>query len=211
MGIMQSIGVLLTFVLQIYFWMILIRVLMSWINPDPYNPIVQFLVRATDPVLEPCRRILPPIGGLDLSPMLALFAVSMLSNVIRGLFSGGDVGGTMFALGLQLLGFVHIALTLYMLLLLARGGVNIYLWMRYRQGRASMLDLRQPLNRFLFQATEPVTRRLRGFTPTVFGLDITPIVAALLTVLLLTLLEGLMNGGAAVAMGSGGGMGHMSY
>ena len=61
-------------VLTIYYWMIFIRALISWVNPDPFNPIVQFLQRATEPVLEPIRRLLPPLS-IDLSPMIAFFAI----------------------------------------------------------------------------------------------------------------------------------------
>ena len=73
-------------VLTIYYWMILIRALISWVNPDPFNPIVQFLVKATEPVLEPIRRILPPLP-LDLSPMIAFFAIIFLKHfLVQSLF-----------------------------------------------------------------------------------------------------------------------------
>lgn len=58
-------------VLSIYSFILLIRVLLSWVNPDPFNPIVQFLTRLTDPVLEPLRRVIPPIGMIDISPIVA--------------------------------------------------------------------------------------------------------------------------------------------
>lgn len=71
--------------LTIMFWLIFIRAMISWVNPDPFNPIVQFLVRATEPVLEPIRRLMPP-STFDLSPLIAglviwflrLFVVSTL-------------------------------------------------------------------------------------------------------------------------------------
>ena len=47
--------------LTIMYWLILIRALISWVNPDPFNPIVQFLMRVTEPLLEPVRRLLPPL------------------------------------------------------------------------------------------------------------------------------------------------------
>ncbi len=68
-------------VLTIYYWIILIRALISWVNPDPYNPVVQFLHRATEPVLEPIRRILPPLP-IDLSPMVAFFAIIFLKHFL---------------------------------------------------------------------------------------------------------------------------------
>ncbi len=63
---------------QIYWLLIIARVLISWVNPDPFNPIVQGLSRATDPVLEPLRRVIPPIGPIDISPLAALLILQAL-------------------------------------------------------------------------------------------------------------------------------------
>jgi len=59
-------------ILTIMYWLILIRALISWVNADPLNPIVEFLRRVTDPVLEPVRRLLPPLP-LDISPIIVFF------------------------------------------------------------------------------------------------------------------------------------------
>ena len=59
-------------VFQIYWLLIIVRVLISWVNPDPFNPIVQGLSRLTDPILEPLRRVIPTIGPIDISPLAAL-------------------------------------------------------------------------------------------------------------------------------------------
>lgn len=67
-------------VLTILYWLVLIRVLLSWVNPDPYNPIVQFLYKTTEPILEPIRRILP-LGfrfGIDISPIIAFLIFMFL-------------------------------------------------------------------------------------------------------------------------------------
>lgn len=59
--------------------LILIRVLMSWIpNLDPYNPLVRLIYQLTDPILEPARRLIPPIGGLDLSPLIVLLLIDFV-------------------------------------------------------------------------------------------------------------------------------------
>lgn len=68
-------------VLSIFYWLILIRALISWVNPDPYNVIVQFLYRTTEPVLQPIRRILPPMG-IDISPIIAFLAIIFLKGFI---------------------------------------------------------------------------------------------------------------------------------
>lgn len=61
--------------LDIYLWIIIIRALISWVNPDPYNPIVRFLYQVTEPVLYRIRRFIPYIGGLDISPIIAILAI----------------------------------------------------------------------------------------------------------------------------------------
>ncbi len=73
--------------LNLYFWVILARAVLSWVNPDPYNPIVRFLHRATDPVLTWVRRRLPTtFGGIDLAPMLVILAIFFLrAFLIRSL------------------------------------------------------------------------------------------------------------------------------
>jgi len=74
---LTAVAQVLDVLLNIYWWVLLIRALISWVNPDPYNPIVVFLHRATEPVLEPLRRLVPPerVGGIDLSPLLAMLAI----------------------------------------------------------------------------------------------------------------------------------------
>jgi len=57
--------------------LIFIRALISWVSPDPFNPLVQFLMRVTEPVLEPIRRLLPAMG-IDLSPIIAFFIIRFL-------------------------------------------------------------------------------------------------------------------------------------
>jgi YggT family protein len=49
-----------------------LRAVISWVNPDPFNPLVQFLNRATDPVLAPIRKFVPPLGSVDISPWIAV-------------------------------------------------------------------------------------------------------------------------------------------
>ena len=67
--------------LTIMWWLILIRALLSWVNPDPYNPLVQFLMRTTEPVLEPIRRLLPPLP-IDISPLIVFFMIMFLQKFL---------------------------------------------------------------------------------------------------------------------------------
>ena len=70
--------------LSYLFWAVLIRIILSWVAPDPYNPVVQVLGQITEPVMAPARKLLPPMGGLDLSPMLVMVVIYFL-QVLLGL------------------------------------------------------------------------------------------------------------------------------
>lgn len=70
---------LLELALWAYFWIIIARAVLSWVSPDPFNPIVRFLYRVTEPVLRPIRHRLPTFQmGLDLSPMVVILAIYFL-------------------------------------------------------------------------------------------------------------------------------------
>ena len=68
--------------LDIYSWILIIRVVMSWMNVNPYNPIVRIIYAITEPVLAPIRRALPSLGGLDFSPMIVLIVIILLRSIL---------------------------------------------------------------------------------------------------------------------------------
>ncbi len=73
-------------VLSIYFWIVIGRAVISWVNPDPYNPIVRFLHNATDPVFDRIRRVLPlQFGGMDFTPIALLIVIGVLQNILAQL------------------------------------------------------------------------------------------------------------------------------
>jgi YggT family protein len=73
----------LDIVLVLYMWIIIIRALLSWVNPDPYNPIVQFLYNVTEPVLYRIRRAIPMSGmGIDFAPIVVLLAIIFLQSFL---------------------------------------------------------------------------------------------------------------------------------
>ena len=77
-NILEAFATVLYTVLWLYMWIIIARALISWVNPDPRNPIVQFLVRVTEPVLSPIRRWVGWRMGIDLSPIIAILAITFL-------------------------------------------------------------------------------------------------------------------------------------
>jgi YggT family protein len=78
-----AIAMILHYALWFYMWIVIARAVISWVSPDPYNPIVQFLYRATEPVLEPIRRRLPGGGfGIDFSPLIVILAIYFLDEFL---------------------------------------------------------------------------------------------------------------------------------
>ena len=76
---------LIHYLLNIYIWLIIARVLLSWLNPDPYNQLVRWLCRLTDPLLFQIRRTIPmPRAGLDFSPIIALLFITFFPQLIVG-------------------------------------------------------------------------------------------------------------------------------
>lgn len=63
-------------------WLIIGRCILSFIRHDPYHPIIKFIYEVTEPVMSPFRRLLPPAGGLDFSPILAVFAVYLVQSIV---------------------------------------------------------------------------------------------------------------------------------
>ena len=74
---------LLTFLLEAYLVVILIRVVFSWVSPFPTNPVSRLAWQLTEPVLAPIRRTLPPMSGIDLSPLVVWLAVIILLGFLR--------------------------------------------------------------------------------------------------------------------------------
>jgi YggT family protein len=75
--LLLAVARLVDYVLTAYMWIIIIRALISWVNPDPWNPIVRFLYQVTEPVLRPIRRRLP-MTGIDFSPIIVILGIYFL-------------------------------------------------------------------------------------------------------------------------------------
>ena len=82
-NLVEALAALLHLVLNIYIWILIARAIVSWVSPDPSNPIVRFLYRVTEPVLRPVRDLLPLQGlGLDISPMIVLLIIYVLDRFL---------------------------------------------------------------------------------------------------------------------------------
>lgn len=79
---------LIDFIFTLLSFAIIARALLSWFVRDPYNPIAYWLNRITDPILEPLRRVIPPIGMMDITPIVALLLLSFIQAIIQTLVAG---------------------------------------------------------------------------------------------------------------------------
>jgi len=82
-NLMMAVAQLIDFVLTAYMWIIIGRAVISWVNADPYNPIVRFLYGATEPVLSRIRRYVPlSFGGMDFAPMILILGIMFLQSFV---------------------------------------------------------------------------------------------------------------------------------
>ena len=84
-NLLDAIAIIIHYILTIYMWLIIIRAVISWVNPDPYNPIVNFLYQVTEPVLYQIRRYLPFRGmAIDISPIVVFIIIIFLDRFLVG-------------------------------------------------------------------------------------------------------------------------------
>lgn len=81
-NVLTAVATILDYVLWLYMWVIIARALISWVNPDPWNPIVQFLDRVTEPVLSPIRRWVGLRIGIDVSPIIVILIITFLQIAV---------------------------------------------------------------------------------------------------------------------------------
>ena len=80
--LLQSLALLVSLVFNILYFLLVVRIILSWVSPDPHNEIVQIIYRVTDPILLPFRRLPLQMGGIDFSPIVAFLLLSVLRNFI---------------------------------------------------------------------------------------------------------------------------------
>jgi len=168
---------LITTITDLYIAAILLRLLLQWVRADFYNPLCQFLIKVTNPVLVPARRVIPSIGKLDTASVVVMLLLELFQLLIIDQLSGAG-----FDLQFILLFSVRkLAVTLlmtYFVLILANVVIS---WI----GRQS----RHPLVPLIYQLTEPVLRPFRKLIPVIGGIDLSPLFA-LITLRFLLLLLG---------------------
>jgi YggT family protein len=175
-----NLGLFIYYAIQIYIWIVIIRVLLTWINPNPYSPFMQFLSRAADPALDLARRYCPlALGGLDFSPILAIMALSLLGSFLgRWLINGASPA---LLLPMAALGLIQLLDSLAWILIALMAARLIMSFVHPSPYN--------PIVRVVYGLSEPLLAPLRRFLPPGrTGLDWRPLLFLLLTWLIKSIL-----------------------
>lgn len=190
--LLQVADFLLSTLFQLYIALILLRFLLQWVRADFYNPLSQFIVKVTSPLLRPLRRIIPGWGGLDIACLLLAYLITMAQVALVGAhiapynFLGLLDGQMMGPVSLLLVSLVDM-LTLI---------ISLYLIAIIIQAIASWISpgSYNPALALLYTLTEPLLRPARSLLPPISGLDLSPILVLLGLQVVKMLLVGLLLG-----------------
>lgn len=161
---MNTLAYLLSMIIQIYTMILLLRVWMQWARCDFYNPFSQFVVKATQPIVGPLRRVLPSLGPIDSSSLLVAFILSLIKAIV--LF--------------MVVTFQPIIWMSALLILLKTIGLMIF-WVLLVMAVMSWVSQgRSPVEYVLMQLTEPLLRPIRNLLPSMGGIDFSPMILVLL-------------------------------
>lgn len=165
MGALQDIATLVVHTLfQIYLLALMLRLLLQWVRADFYNPISQFVVKVTGPLLNPLRRVIPGVAGIDMASVVLILAVQMIATTVLVLIKGYAVPNPIYLLIWGFLGAVGLLVNIYFFAILA---TIIISWIAPGNYHPVVL--------LLHQLTEPVMRPFRNLIPPIGGLDLSPI------------------------------------
>ncbi|MFH1091465.1 MAG: YggT family protein [Pseudomonadota bacterium] len=187
-SLLVSLAKILGLGLTAYLWIVIIRAVISWFNPNPFNPLVRFLYRITDPILYYIRRLLPAMyRGIDFSPLILIFIIifanDFLVTSLTALGKGYPASVIPMLLARSILQLLQSILFLFMILFIIRAVLS---WISP--------DPYNPIVRFIYGLTEPFLVRLRRFLPLVFrGLDFTPLAVGIGLYFLISFIGDLMT------------------
>ncbi|CAQ85370.1 MULTISPECIES: YggT family protein [Photorhabdus] len=165
---MQFLTFILFTVLDLYIAVLLLRVWMQWARCDFYNPFAQFIVKITQPIVRPLRRVIPAIGSLDTASIVVAYILVLFKLVMQLWFSTGTVTFLTLFIPIGLIELLTAAGKLVFWLVLARALLS---WIS--QGR-------NPIDYVLMQLTEPLMAPIRRIIPTMGGLDFSAMIVILI-------------------------------
>lgn len=162
---MNSISFLISTLLDLYIMVVLLRIWLQAVRADFYNPFSQFVVKATQPVVGPLRRLIPSIGSIDLATLLFAYALCLIKFVALIFIASG--GSLVFDASFPFLA----------LLSLVKAAGSLLFWVLLLQAIMSWVSQgRSPIEYVFHQLTEPMLRPIRRVVPVMGGLDLSVLV-----------------------------------
>lgn len=162
--------------IDLYITAVLLRLLLQWVRADFYNPVCQFLVKVTNPVIAPMRRIIPSIGRLDTASVVLMILLEFFSVWVASRISSSPLAADQIFL-FSLVKLVATLLMTYFFLIIAS---VILSWVG--------AQMRHPVIPLVYQLTEPVLKPFRKVIPPIAGLDLSPLFALIAIRFLLLLI-----------------------
>lgn len=174
---MEAINYLFRFIFDTIVWILILRVWLQLVKADFYNPLSQFIVKVTNPMVVPVRRVVPGFAGLDMATILLVIIVSMAKFIVIPMINGGPfdpLGALYFGV---LFAIKQVGFLLFILMLV----MAIMSW---------VVQGYNPTQIILHQLTEPFLAPIRRIVPSIGGLDLSVLIAFLLLNVINILLSG---------------------
>ena len=169
---MLTLTFLVKTVIDLYVMILLLRIWMQWARTDFYNPLSQFIVKVTQPIVGPLRRVIPSLGPIDSSSLLVAFLLMTIKYPLLLLIQSGEISLSPYNLLFGLISVIKSAGYLVFWVIIIR---SIMSWIS--QGRS-------PMDYELLQLTEPLMAPVRRIIPAMGGLDFSAMVVILVLYML---------------------------
>jgi len=158
---------LLSTLFQLYITVVMLRFLLQWVRADFYNPVSQFVVKVTNPLLRPMRRVIPGWGGIDIAAVVLMLLLQLFSLLLILLFRGQGIPMATLVLW-SLAELISLAFNLYIIAIIVQA---ILSWIT--PGHYN------PFSSILYTLTEPLLRPARRLLPPISGIDLSPLLVLL--------------------------------
>ena|SRR3990167_6757664 len=187
-GIHDGFIFLVTTIVDLYLFILVIRVVLAFAGANYYDPITQFVVRCTDFIIKPLRRIIPNVRGIEIATVTLIIVLEFIKFTIIAVLSYNAI---------NLLGVLIIALADTLKLFL-----QTYFFAIFIQAILSWVQPGSPVNVLLYRVTAPIMRPIQRLVPSIGGMDISPILAMILLQLtIIVIVNPLMAVGLGVTLG----------
>ncbi|SEL67395.1 YggT family protein [Colwellia chukchiensis] len=174
---MEAINYLLKFAFDALLMILVLRVWLQLVRADFYNPLSQFIVKVSNPLVIPLRRVIPGIGGIDFATVILAYAIACLTFIIIPLLNGGPFD-------------IVSALYLGLIYLIKQSGVLLFIIMLVMALMSWVVQGYNPTQMIFHQLTAPVLAPIRRLIPSIGGLDLSVLIAFLLLNVINILLSG---------------------